>query len=125
MNTTTSNKLIAEFMGWKKEKGLYHIPKDVGYFATLYHTDLYFHCSFDWMMPVVEKIEKMDETKTVLPRFEINSHYAQFWVTGAKNPITAGCYKTSPNKISFATKREAVYYVAVKAIELYNKRKKS
>ena len=115
--------MIAAFMGWEKEKALYHIPKDAGYFATPYHTNLYFHCSWDWIMPVVEKIEKLDETDDHLSRFEICSHYAAFWLFDENRNIIAGAYKTSPEKVKFATKIEAVYYVAVEAIKWYNKKK--
>ena len=51
-----NNKLIAEFMGLEKENGLYLFttPMDD------YETDtLYFDCSWDWLMPVVEKIEDL------------------------------------------------------------------
>lgn len=53
------NKLIAEFMELEVEDGLY-------YYTTLmddYKTDtLYFDSSWDWMMPVVEKIEMLGYT---------------------------------------------------------------
>ena len=49
-----SNKLIAEFMQLEVEDGLYH-------YTTLmddYKTDmLYFDSSWDWLMPVIKKIE--------------------------------------------------------------------
>ncbi len=46
------NKLIAEFMGM--ENYLYHFQ---GYDTDMYYTDseLKFHTSWDWLMPVVEK----------------------------------------------------------------------
>ena len=48
------NKLIAEFMELEVEDGLY-------YYTTLmddYKTDtLYFDSSWDWLMPVIKKIE--------------------------------------------------------------------
>lgn len=65
MDTVTGNKLIAEFMGGvlkpaesKHPNNPYNKPtwwgvgdrKDVGHFSLHYHT------SWDWLMPVVEKI---------------------------------------------------------------------
>tara|TARA_R100001086_G_scaffold131067_1_gene68029 strand:+ start:37 stop:327 length:291 start_codon:yes stop_codon:yes gene_type:complete len=53
MNTTDNNKLIAEFMGiTPNEAGVYHISKYKAY--DVLH--LSYHKSWDWLMPVVEKI---------------------------------------------------------------------
>ena len=51
MNT---NKLIAEFMGGVMHEGLMSLPND----NNLYNIDcqLHYHTSWDWLMPVVEKI---------------------------------------------------------------------
>lgn len=49
-----NNRLIAEFMELEYEDGLY-------YYTTLWDdhktTTLYFNSSWDWLMPVIEKIE--------------------------------------------------------------------
>tara|TARA_B110000967_G_C18888525_1_gene565678 strand:+ start:709 stop:978 length:270 start_codon:yes stop_codon:yes gene_type:complete len=49
------NKLIAEFMGLKEHEGSYYLP--------LYNSgdwvpdvELEYHSSWDWLMPVVQKI---------------------------------------------------------------------
>ena len=51
-----SNKLIAEFMGLKEHEGSYYLP--------LYNSgdwvpdvELEYHNSWDWLMPVVDKIK--------------------------------------------------------------------
>jgi len=57
------NKLIAEFMGGKfrksKDKNTlnkYFDLKDKGYFY--YENEIRYHTSWDWIMPVVDKIEQ-------------------------------------------------------------------
>ena len=47
------NKLIAEFMGLEKENGLYLFTTPMDDYKT---DTLYFDTSWDWLMPVVEKI---------------------------------------------------------------------
>ena len=58
MNTQENNKLIAEFMQ-SIEDGLY---LDVLYFyeGRYYDTNMEFHKSWDWLMPVVNKIRSFD-----------------------------------------------------------------
>ena len=58
------NKLIAEFMGGKfrksKDKNTlnkYFDLKDKGYFY--YENEIRYHTSWDWIMPVLEKIEQL------------------------------------------------------------------
>ena len=43
------NKLIAEFMGWKPNEHHWCLNGD---------KDLQYHTSWDWLMPVVEKVNK-------------------------------------------------------------------
>lgn len=57
MNTLDNNKMIAEFMGLDYIKGLdkfYNCGFEVG--------KLNYHTSWDWLMPVVEKIEGLGYT---------------------------------------------------------------
>ena len=49
MNTTDNNKLIAEFMGSNLN----------GLESWQYEEELQYHTSWDWLMPVVDKIEKL------------------------------------------------------------------
>jgi hypothetical protein len=63
MNTQENNKMIAEFMGMEKERhadGRYLFTTDIDELKgadTRFWEELYFHVSWDWLMPVVEKIE--------------------------------------------------------------------
>jgi len=49
------NKLIEEFMGVEKENGLYLFTTPMDDYKT---DTLYFDTSWDWLMPVVDKIER-------------------------------------------------------------------
>jgi hypothetical protein len=64
MTQTEQNKLIAEFMGI--EKISYSDTPTVERFrygnSMLFETDLKYHTSWDWLMPVVEKIQSIDIT---------------------------------------------------------------
>ena len=54
MNTQENNKLIAEFMGYTFVNGVYESPKDE------FHIDeMLYDTSWNWLMPVVEKIESL------------------------------------------------------------------
>ena len=58
MNTQENNKLIAEFMGiTPNEEGVYRISKHEGYSEC----HLSYHKEWNWLMPVVDKIESIDE----------------------------------------------------------------
>jgi hypothetical protein len=68
-NTIENNKLIAEFMGELvvPSQGIYLIPNTMNLIHNdeLTHlqfvvNDLKYHKSWDWLMPVVEKINVMD-----------------------------------------------------------------
>ena len=53
-----NNKLIAEFMGLETPDGCYfeHLTKE-GNRELTHHILLQYHTSWDWLMPVVDKIE--------------------------------------------------------------------
>lgn len=92
-----------------------------------------YHKSWDLLMSVVDKIEKIYETGDRLPSFQISALSVWFYLPdfsfksdlhSEKVPTTfyevAGCHSTAPEKVKFDTKIEAVYYVVVKFIEWYN-----
>jgi len=75
MNTQENNKLIAEFMGFQKTNiGWYDSEEIMPPLSNTYDSntfdehELAFHKSWDWLMPVVEKIEDIEckETSTEL-----------------------------------------------------------
>ncbi len=93
-----SNKLIAEFMG--KNTNLRFIDP-YGY-----------HCSWDWIMPVVEKIESIGYPVT------INCHKSCYINITSKD--------ASHIMVDFAeTKIEAVYNAVVEFIKWFNEHKKT
>ena len=59
MNTTENNKLIAEFMGWKQcdpnDNTIYANPTNGALHSS--DSDMRFYTSWDWLMPVIEKIQ--------------------------------------------------------------------
>ena len=56
MNTIENNKMIAEFMGLEMLNDLQiKTPKDGGIFLS----ELKYHTSWDWLMPVIKKIKLM------------------------------------------------------------------
>lgn len=70
MNTPEGNKLIAKFMGFHEimldEESKYDIGDiyeilgiDITAMGTIEEDQLEFHTSWEWLMPVVEKIQKM------------------------------------------------------------------
>lgn len=66
MEKEKNNILIVDFMGWEKEKTdstceypyRYKVPylSDIAFGGTSYVQNLKFHLSWDWLMPVVDKI---------------------------------------------------------------------
>jgi len=94
-----NNKLIAEFMGVnvitlddvRKNKDPYHSSSD-GYLKD----DLKYHSSWDWLMPVVEKIEGLRDSKGDAYRFSIDMCNAQIetsWDWGTNIEILGGSFK--------------------------------
>ncbi len=90
MSNQENNKMIAEFMGLA--------PNECGVYQTKrgpYHLEnLSYHISWDWLMPVVEKIEQVHEG---VPQELIN--------------------------LSLFSTRDEVYNAVVEFINQYNKNK--
>lgn len=115
MNTTENNKLIASFMELKR--GIYPSRLGKGYYENTPIGDvevaeanlLPYHTSWDWLMPVVEKIGKIDNKK-----FSIEIDFNVFvW-----------CQITRPNLRTITMKgsdpKEVTYKAVVEFIKDYN-----
>lgn len=60
-DTLEGNKLIAEFMGWQNNGDRYFDKPNNKTFL-LYPNEMKFNSSWDWLMPVVEKIETFEDS---------------------------------------------------------------
>lgn len=99
-----NNKLIAEFMGYEVKHGKCYSPKyNDGTIAPMQ-----FHKSWDWLMPVVERIESHTDNKGDAYRFTIDMCNTHIEGTGIE---TIGASK----------KFDAVYQSVVEFIKEYNK----
>jgi len=121
MNTQENNRLIAEFMGEKtitidelksilkenRENGLIHTPQ------AYVEDDLKYHSSWDWLMPVVDKIES-DE------RFDVN--VLQYGTIISSNTKERGHIEIVNNvaNISFDSKIDHTYQAVVEFIKQHN-----
>ena len=116
-----NNQLIAKFMTNWTDTGLepaYYVYNHKGYQIN----ELLFHESWDWLMPVVNKIEHSEERLKV---FDINSFHAKISIFKPKfETFIVGSYLTSPEKEKAPSKLEATYKVVIKFIKWYNKNKK-
>ena len=103
MNTTDNNKLIAEFMD--KDVALL---KSVG--IEKYTSDeLKYHKSWDWLMPVVDKIDEVSNDNTL---FKIE--YNRAFIEDTEN------YHILIDVMA-KSRREATYKAVVEFINQYNK----
>ena len=65
MTTIESNKLIAEFMGGAQKEDQMYLPNHA---AECYKANcLAYHSSWDWLMPVVEKVTSLTKEKRYIP----------------------------------------------------------
>lgn len=107
MNTLEGNKLIAEFLGFKMINDLQiSTPNGGGAFLS----ELQYHTSWDWLMPVVEKIESLS-THSVVIRKSL--------------PPTTLCVCTISNPENEflgmnESKIEAIYKAVLEFIQWYN-----
>jgi hypothetical protein len=131
----TGNKLIAEFIGasvwksyWNKndKSDWFDIQpfEDIGIHGINIGSgntkDLYFHSSWDWLMPVVESIENIERTDLYKhPQFRLSSYryLPEEWKADIQD-----CKTT---KIRFQTnncnsKLEATWLVIIEFIKWYN-----
>ena len=111
------NKLIAEFMGFTHEKNIGWYDNDMLMSQNVYDSqdgncfdELLFHTSWDWLMPVVEKIEGLRDENGNAYRFTIDMCNAQIEETNIE--ILGGAFKI-----------DTTYKAVVEFIKQYNKQK--
>ena len=123
----TENELIAEFMGFKPYKEAwggsgsfartYNINGDI-----LYGNEMKYNSSWDWLMPVVEKIKKehyfrfdIDSPGSVTKQQHTSVSIFQNWVGG-------GC--TEVCEIEGEDMKSTIYKAVVEFIHWYNQQPK-
>lgn len=116
MNILKGNKLIAEFMNfrWIEEDANWYVPTDEysKFGASFKVDDLKFHKSWDWLMPVVEKIGDIEGCCFEL--HEGNNHVAQIWY--CPKPYDLTVFSEKDNTLINNT-----WEVIVEFIQWYNK----
>ena len=105
MENIENNVLIAEFMGLQEHKGSYFFPKNDEWIRNV---ELDYDISWDWLMPVVEKIESLRDPKDNAYRFSIDMCNAQ--IEGARIEMLGG-----------VNKLDTIYDAVVQFINQYNK----
>ena len=114
MKTTEGNKLIAEFMGFKENSttSVTVLYNEVSC-EVLDETKLSYHTSWDWLMPVVEKIEQIGAS-VIIGRMFCKIEY--------KDPLNK---KHFDIEIASGVKINAVNGAINEFIKWYNKNKQS
>ena len=107
METIEKNKLIAEFMGYPKQK-IDFVGKRLNFENSKHNT---YHKDWNWLIEVVEKIESLGY-RIDISKWE-NSQYCGIYLNGKK---------ISGNETN--TKIEAVYNAVVEFIKWYNNKNK-
>ena len=110
------NKLIAEFMGLEFSKGEYYRP--------LYNSgdwipenELQYHESWDWLMPVVEKIFSLGYHYEIKPRYMmIKERTSLHWMS---------CEANFKGQTYNKSQIEIVYNAVVEFIKQYNEENES
>jgi hypothetical protein len=109
------NKLIAEFMGIKYDENKYSHESSEFYFED---SELEYHFSWDWLMPVVEKIEKLDNG---IYQVDILQEGCKIMVR-CKN-FNSPIDKTVSKMPEGIRKIESVYLAVIEFIKWYNENK--
>ena len=111
MKITENNKLIAEFMGAITVGKSMMFPAEASFPKKEFIESLEYDTSWDWLMPVVEKIESIDEYEVVM-----------YDVVGCEiHDRRKG--NTIINIHSQDTKINAVYKAVIEFIKWYNEQK--
>lgn len=136
MEVQENNKLIAEFMGFRRtndnddeldgsstERYKHWHLGGLGYFDD---NDLKYHSSWEWLMPVIEKIEALPEDK-FHGRFAVSICSNGCSIYGTNLDTRGGrhfhpAYMSDPNAI-LETKIESTWYNVVSFIKWFNTQK--
>lgn len=122
MNTEDNNKMIAEFMGMKySDKRSFNDGEWTHSIKSLSR----FHTSWDWLMPVVEKIRNVTS-------YDRDRFSTEVVIYGNKTTIKSGGYGEKKHSKFFFNKTirgannttEATYYAVVEFIKWYNNKNK-
>ncbi len=115
-----NNKLIAEFMGFQKTNiGWYDSEEIMPPLSNTYDSntfdehELAFHKSWDWLMPVVDRIEGIIDEHGCA---KYNVRIEQSWVDIIDNHTSDEIVKVDGDN-----RREATYKAVVEFINQYNK----
>ena len=85
--TEENNRMIAEFMGYEMNTVEVTMPEKFRVITLFKHSegaftttifkfgDLRFHVDWNWLMPVVEKIDKLMLDQPIISPFEVNAEY--------------------------------------------------
>ncbi len=127
MNTTKNNKLIAEFMSIpviNETSGIITpMYKAVGLGGWCREDELKYNLRWDWLMPVVEKIEDL-VTMEALPTFAGQPFSVEVGAYGVQVTADNGLTKTPFKKIAGKlSKIERTYKAVVQFIKWYNENK--
>ena len=127
-----TNKLIAEFMGDYFDSGL-QLAYYIRYNKVYRIEDSQFHESWDWLMPVVEKIESLDlseygyawkgidgETEYNNQSIHVEIERNQCWIYMNLQLDPPHYFNEKTYRLKFPTKIEATYAAVVEFIEYYN-----
>lgn len=114
------NKLIAEFMGLEKDGNFWYKPtgNTEGLMYTNKYSKLKYHSSWDWLMPVVEKIEKVELPENVVIEVGIWANQCEIGTVHQTKETFMIAGSTGKDKISF------VFEAVVEFINWYNQNKK-
>tara|TARA_R110000868_G_scaffold411134_1_gene701929 strand:- start:28 stop:396 length:369 start_codon:yes stop_codon:yes gene_type:complete len=117
-----SNKLIAEFMGWTVQRREFSVNKNPLTNEWLSDDKLLFHTSWDWLMPVVEKIGLLkDSSLTISYREDLIPMVTTYHKGGFVN--TWGVVSKKPTGNRVTTMKEATYNSVVEFIKWFNENK--
>lgn len=114
------NKLICAFMGMREHsiyKELYFNILNVHKYDTVNLKDTKFHSSWDWLMPVVEKIENTKAKESFY--FDVDILSTGVIISSVANHVV----QITQEEIQSTSKIEAVYNAVIEFIKWYNENK--